>query len=129
MKAALLGDRKLQVFGDDYDTPDGTCICDHIHVDDLADAHLQSLDHLARGGESLEVNLGTGVGSSVLDVIEAVGRISGTPVPYAVVGRRPGDLVSTYAAPSSRSRRSGWTAEHDLDTIVRTAYEWHRRTL
>ncbi len=129
MKAALLGDRKLQVFGDDYDTPDGTCIRDYIHVDDLADAHVKSLDHLARGGESLEVNLGTGVGSSVLDVIEAVGRISGSTVPYEVVGRRPGDPVSTYAAPEFAQQAIGWTAEHDLDTIVRTAYEWHRRTL
>ncbi len=77
----------------------------------------------------MEVNLGTGVGSSVFDVIEAVGRISGSPVPYEVVGRRAGDPVSTYAAPEFAQQAIGWTAEHDLDTIVRTAYEWHRRTL
>ena len=99
MKAALLGDRKLQVFGDDYDTPDGTCIRDYIHVDDLADAHIKALDYLADGGATTEVNLGTGVGSSVLDVINATNEITGLRVPYDVVDRRPGDPVTTYADP------------------------------
>jgi UDP-glucose 4-epimerase len=100
MKAALLVDYKLQVLGDDYDTPDSTCIRDYIHVDDLAGARLESLDHLVRGG-ALEFNHGTGIGSSVLEVIEAVEHISGTHVPHEVVGRRPSDPVSTYAAPES----------------------------
>ena len=126
MKAILLGDRKLKVFGDDYDTHDGTCIRDYIHVDDLADAHVKALDYLANGGESLEVNVGTGVGSSVLDVIRAVEKVSGESVPYDIVARRPGDPVSTFAAPEFAQRALGWTAEHDLDTIVKTAYAWHR---
>jgi UDP-glucose 4-epimerase len=126
MKALLLGDRTLKVFGDDYNTPDGTCIRDYIHVNDLADAHVKALDYLAGGGESLAVNVGTGVGSSVLDVIKAVEKVSGESVPYEVVDRRPGDPVSTFAAPEFAQQTLGWTAQHDLDTIVKTAYAWHR---
>ena len=126
MKAVLLGGRKLKVFGDDYDTHDGTCIRDYIHVDDLADAHVKALDHLANGGESLAVNVGTGVGSSVFDVIKSVERVAGESVPYEVVDRRPGDPVSTFAAPEFARQALGWTARHDLDTIVQTAYAWHR---
>ena len=125
IKAVLLGDRRLQVFGDDYATPDGTCIRDYIHVDDLADAHVKALDHLAHGGESIEVNLGTGVGSSVLDVIEAVASAAGSPVPYDIVARRAGDPVSTYADPAFAEATLGWRAEHRLDSIVKSAYDWH----
>ena len=129
MKAALLGDRKLSVFGDDYDTPDGTCIRDYIHVDDLADAHVKALDYLAGGGETVEVNLGTGVGSSVLDVINTTAEISGLAVPYEIVDRRAGDPVATYADPTFAEATLGWRAQHGLDEIVRTAYEWHRSQL
>ena len=129
MKALLLGDRRLQVFGDDYDTPDGTCIRDYIHVDDLADAHLKALDHLATGGSSVAVNLGTGVGSSVLDVIEATARVSGRPVPYDVVARRPGDPVSTFADPTFAEQTLGWRAQYGLDEIIETAFAWHRSQL
>ena len=126
MKAVLLGDRKVKVFGDDYDTPDGTCIRDYIHVDDLADAHVKALAYLAEGGKSLEVNVGTGVGSSVLDVINAVEKVSGKSVPYEMVERRVGDPVSTFAAPELAMQTLGWSAKYDLDTIVRSAYAWHR---
>ena len=127
MKAVLLGDRKLSVFGDDYDTPDGTCIRDYIHVDDLADAHLKSLDYLGAGGDHrVEINLGTGTGSSVLEVIEATERITGRPVPHEIVERRPGDPVSTYADPSFAEATLGWSAQFGLDEIVQTAYDWHR---
>lgn len=126
MKAVLLGDLKLKVFGDDYDTPDGTCIRDYIHVDDLADAHVKALAYLAEGGRSLEVNVGTGVGSSVLDVINAVEKVSGKSVPYEMVERRVGDPVSTFAAPELAMQTLGWNAKHDLDTIVQSAYAWHR---
>lgn len=126
MKAVLMGDRKLMIFGDDYETPDGTCIRDYIHVNDLADAHLRALEYLANGGQSLEVNLGTGVGSSVFDVIREVEKVSGVSVPYEIVDRRPGDPVSTFAAPEFAQRSLGWTAQHDLETIIRTAYNWHR---
>jgi UDP-glucose 4-epimerase len=126
MKAVLLGDRRLQVFGDDYDTPDGTCIRDYIHVDDLAGAHLSALDLLGSGGESTAVNVGTGVGSSVLQVIEATERVSGQPVPYDVVGRRAGDPVATFADPTFAEATLRWRAQYGLDEIVETAYAWHR---
>jgi len=129
MKALLLGDRRLQVFGNDYDTPDGTCIRDYIHVDDLADAHVKALDHLAAGGESTAVNLGTGTGSSVLDVIRATEAVAGSPVPHDVVARRPGDPVSTFAEPSHAETTLGWKARYGLDEIIRTAYDWHRSQL
>jgi UDP-glucose 4-epimerase len=126
MKAVLLDDRRLQVFGVDYDTPDGTCIRDYIHVDDLADAHLKALEYLAGSGSTAEVNLGTGVGSSVFDVIRATERVSGRPVPHDVVDRRPGDPVTTFADPARAREVLGWTATRGLDEIVRTAYDWHR---
>ena len=129
MKAVLLDDRRLQVFGADYDTPDGTCIRDYIHVDDLADAHVKSLDHLATGGDTVAVNLGTGTGSSVLEVIEATARIADADVPYDVVGRRAGDPVSTFANPAFAEKTLGWRAEYGLDEIVQTAYDWHRNQL
>ena len=129
MKAVLLDGHELAVFGDDYDTPDGTCVRDYIHVDDLADAHLKALDYLTTDGDSVEVNLGTGVGSSVLDVIRAVERVSGASVPHKIVERRPGDPVSTYADPEFAERTLGWSAQHDLDTIVETAFDWHRSQL
>jgi UDP-glucose-4-epimerase GalE len=126
MKALLLGDRRLQVFGDDYDTPDGTCIRDYIHVDDLADAHLRALDHLAGGGSTTAVNVGTGVGSSVLEVIRATERVSGRAVPYDIVDRRAGDPVATFADPTFAETTLGWRARYGLDEIVETAYAWHR---
>ncbi len=129
IKAVLLGDRRLQVFGNDYDTPDGTCIRDYIHVDDLADAHVKALDYLAGGGHSTEVNLGTGVGSSVLEVIDAVAKAADSPVPYDIVGRRAGDPVSTYADPTYAASILGWRAKHDLDATVKSAYHWHLKQL
>ncbi len=125
MKAVLLGDRKLSVFGDDYDTADGTCIRDYIHVDDLADAHVKALDYLADGGPTVEVNVGTGIGSSVLDVITATATASGQSVPYEIVGRRAGDPVATFADPRFAEATLGWRARYGLDEIVRTAYAWH----
>ena len=129
MKAALLDGHRLGVFGDDYDTPDGTCIRDYIHVEDLADAHVKSLAYLAGGGETVQVNIGTGTGSSVYDVIRATEALTGTSVPHDVVGRRAGDPVSTFAAPEFAHDVLGWRARHGLDAIVRTAYEWHHSQL
>ena len=126
MKAILLDDHRLSVFGDDYDTPDGTCIRDYIYVVDLADAHVRALDYLERGGTTVEVNVGTGVGSSVLDVIRTTERISGRAVPYDIVDRRPGDPVSTYADPHIASEALGWSARHGLDDIIESAWNWHR---
>jgi UDP-glucose 4-epimerase len=126
MKSMLLGEVRLQVFGDDYDTPDGTCIRDYIHVDDLADAHLKALDHLSAGGATTAVNVGTGRGSSVMDVIRATERITGRDVPYDVVARRPGDPVATFADPSFAEATLGWRSRYGLDEIIDTAYAWHR---
>jgi len=129
MKAVLLGDRRLQVYGNDYATPDGTCIRDYIHVDDLADAHVESLGYLAAGGDTVAINIGTGTGSSVLDVIQAASRVAGADVPYDIVGRRAGDPVSTFADPTFAEQTLGWRAKYGLDEIVQTAYDWHRSQL
>jgi len=127
MKGVLLEDHRLQVFGVDYDTPDGTCIRDYIHVEDLADAHLKALQYLADGGPTVQVNLGTGIGSSVFDVIHATERVSGREVPHDVVGRRPGDPTATFADPTRARELLGWSAERGLDEIVQTAFDWHLR--
>ena len=129
MKAVLLDGHRLQVFGADYDTPDGTCIRDYIHVDDLADAHVKALDHLAAGGATGSVNLGTGVGSSVFDVIRATEAAAGRAVPHDVVARRAGDPVSTFADPTRAREVLGWTAQLGLDDIVRSAFAWHSSQL
>ncbi len=129
MKAILLDDYRMKVFGDDYATPDGTCIRDYIHVEDLADAHVKALTYLGNGGRSTAVNVGTGTGSSVYDVIAATERIAGTTVRRDVVGRRSGDPVSTYADPTHALATLGWRAEHDLDAIVTTAFAWHQSQL
>ena len=125
MKAALGHGPPLQVFGADYPTPDGTCIRDYIHVDDLADAHVRALDYLAGGGETVSLNVGTGVGSSVLEVINTAERIADRPVPHEIVARRPGDPVATYADPARIAATLGWYSTRTLDDIIRTAWAWH----
>ena len=129
MKALLLGDRELSVFGDDYDTPDGTCIRDYIHVADLAEAHVRALDLLGREGGTHAINVGTGVGSSVLDVLETAARVAGERVPHRMAPRRAGDPVSTFADPTHAEATLGWTARYGLDEIIETAYAWHRSQL
>jgi UDP-glucose-4-epimerase GalE len=125
MKTTLGLRGPVQIFGTDYPTPDGTCIRDYIHVDDLADAHVKALDYLAGGGPTTSLNVGTGVGSSVLDVIRTTERISGRAVPYEAVERRAGDPVSTFADPSRVASVLGWRATRDLDDIIATAWRWH----
>jgi UDP-glucose 4-epimerase len=126
MRALLLPDQApLQVYGTDYPTPDGTCIRDYIHVDDLADAHVKAIEYLAGGGDTIEVNVGTGVGSSVLEVLGAIEAVAGRPVPHELAPRRAGDPVSTYADPSCAAEVLGWRAEHRLTEVVETAYRWH----
>lgn len=129
MKAVLLKDRTLKVFGDDYGTPDGTCIRDYIHVNDLADAHVKALDYLGNRGDTVAVNLGTGVGSSVLDVLNATADAAGEQVPHEMAPRRAGDPVSTYADPTFAEATLGWKAEHGLTEIVESAYAWHKSQL
>jgi UDP-glucose-4-epimerase len=112
----------LAIFGDDYDTADGTCIRDYIHVADLARAHLLALRHLLDGGENLAVNLGTGRGISVLEILHSIRRITGRAVPIRIESRRAGDPPVLYADPSLARSRLGFSAEHsDIDTIIRTA--------
>jgi UDP-glucose 4-epimerase/UDP-arabinose 4-epimerase len=113
------------VFGDDYPTPDGTCIRDYIHVDDLAAAHVAAIDHLDRGGATTAVNVGTGVGSSVLEVLQAIERVAGEPVPHDIVGRRAGDPVATFSDPARSRSLLGWEPRYGLDEIVESAYRWH----
>jgi UDP-glucose 4-epimerase len=125
MKATLGHSPALRVYGIDYPTPDGTCIRDYIHVDDLADAHVRALDYLANGGATIALNVGTGVGTSVLEVIKATERISGRRVPHEIVARRPGDPVATYADPTQIAATLGWSATKSLDDIISTAWAWH----
>ena len=118
---------ELAIFGSDYDTPDGTCLRDYTHVDDLSRAHIQVLDHLDEDGSCLFYNLGTGTGNSVREVIESVARVTGKNVPAREAGRRPGDPPILYADPSKVQRELGWELRYpELDAIVETAWRWHR---
>ncbi len=121
---AMLGRRaELSVFGTDYDTPDGTCIRDYIHVTDLAHAHLAALARLDHG--SVTYNLGTSTGHSVLEVIRSVERVSGRPVPHRFAPRRPGDPARLVASPTRIMHDTGWAPRHAaLDDIVATALRW-----
>ena len=117
----------LPVFGDDYDTPDGTCIRDFIHVLDLARAHVMALDHLNRGGDSLAVNIGTGKGSSIRDILSTIARVTGRQVPVEMHPRRPGDPPSLYADTTLARQIFGFVPHYsDLDTVVRTALPFFR---
>ena len=127
---AILGRRPpLQVFGTDYPTPDGTAIRDYIHVEDLADAHVRALDHLVGGGASVALNVGTGVGSSVQQVIDAAERITGRTVPREYTARRAGDPVSLYSDNALVTATLGWQAQQGLDEIIASAWQWHSTSL
>jgi len=115
---------KLMVFGGDYPTPDGTGVRDYIHVCDLADGHLAALDYLGSEGKGMTVNLGTGRGYSVLEVVKAYEAASGRPVPYEIVARRPGDIASCYADPALAHQLMGWRAQHDLDRMCADSWRW-----
>ncbi|TJX78530.1 MAG: UDP-glucose 4-epimerase GalE [Mesorhizobium sp.] len=113
---------EIEVFGTDYETPDGTCVRDYIHVSDLARAHLKALQHLEGGGQSLAVNLGTGRGVSIREIVQAVSRVTSRPVPAVFRARRPGDPAELYADPSKARAHLGFVPElSDIDTVVRTA--------
>ncbi len=117
----------LQVFGDDYDTPDGSCVRDYIHVNDIAGAHMLAMDHLARGGTSQVMNLGNGAGFSVLQVIDTARRVTGKRIDYQVMPRRPGDPPVLVASSTKAQTILGWRPEFGtLDSIVETAWAWHR---
>ncbi|MFM9915235.1 MAG: UDP-glucose 4-epimerase GalE [Rhizobacter sp.] len=116
---------RLQVFGDDYDTPDGTGVRDYIHVTDLAEGHVAALRHLLDSeGGSITVNLGTGHGCSVLGLVRAFEKASGRPIPYDIVARRPGDVASCYADATRAREYLGWLATRDIDTMCVDTWRW-----
>ena len=118
----------LTVFGEDYPTPDGTCLRDYIHVSDLAEAHVLALGKLQESGRSDVFNLGTGKGASVLELIAAVERVTGRKVPYSVGPRREGDPPALVSNGDRARSELGWTPRlSDLDTIVGTAWAWHQK--
>ena len=117
---------RLQVFGNDYDTPDGTGVRDYIHVVDLADGHVAALRHLIDGRPSITVNLGTGRGYSVLELVKAFERASGRPIPYDIVARRPGDIDACYADPTLARKTLGWQAVRDIDAMCADSWRWQR---
>jgi UDP-glucose 4-epimerase len=116
--------KELSVFGSDYPTHDGTGVRDYIHVVDLASGHLAALKTLDRQGSTLTVNLGTGQGYSVLDMVQAFEKASDRHVPYCIAERRPGDIASCYADPALAYELMGWRAERDLETMCRDAWRW-----
>ena len=115
---------RLSVFGDDYDTPDGTGVRDYIHVMDLAEGHVAALRYLIDRQQGITANLGTGRGHSVLELVRAFEKASGRPVPYQIAPRRPGDIDASYADPSLAHERLGWRATRDLDAMCADAWRW-----
>jgi UDP-glucose 4-epimerase len=125
---AALGKRAgFSIFGTDYDTRDGTCVRDFIHVADLADAHGRAVEYLIGGGESVALNLGTGTGTTVQELLSTVRHFAGRPFPINREGRRAGDAPVLVADNAKAKAVLGWTPRHDLDSIVRTAWNWHSR--
>ncbi|MDR0689636.1 MAG: UDP-glucose 4-epimerase GalE [Spirochaetaceae bacterium] len=129
MEAAAGKRPEIQVFGNDYDTPDGTGVRDYVHVNDLARGHGAALEYITRNDRSLIVNLGSETGLSVMEIIEAARRISGKPIPVRIVGRRPGDPAKLTASSKLAHEVLDWTARHsDLDTLIRSTWEAYRRS-
>jgi UDP-glucose 4-epimerase len=124
MEAAAGMRKGIQIFGNDYDTPDGTCIRDYIHVSDLASGHAAALDYIGRNDRSVTVNLGSETGTSVLEILEAARRISGRPIPTAITDRRPGDPARLTASAGLALELLGWKAKYsDVDRIIKTSWE------
>lgn len=122
---AAFGRDTFAIYGDDYDTPDGTCLRDYIHVTDLASAHVLALEALRAGRPSATYNLGNGRPISVRDIVDAVARVTGRPVPASMAGRRPGDPGILFASSDTIRRELGWQPQYErIDTIVETAARW-----
>ena len=128
LRAAAGKGPELKVFGGDYPTPDGTCIRDYIHVNDLASAHVKALEHLAAGKNTFAANLGTGTGASVNEVIAAVEKVTGKPVARKIVPRRPGDPPVLVANPAKAQALLEWRASRGLLDVVTTAWNWMQRS-
>jgi UDP-glucose 4-epimerase len=125
MRASLGKSGPVTVYGTDYPTQDGTAVRDYTHVLDLADAHQRSLVYLRDGGSSEILNLGTGLGTSVRQIVDATARLSGRAVPHVLADRRPGDPPAVWADPSKAHSVLGWTATRTLDDIISSAWRWH----
>jgi UDP-glucose-4-epimerase GalE len=125
---SALGRRTVEVYGEDYPTPDGTCVRDYIHVSDLTEAHVRALDYLMKGGMSIALNLGTGEGHSVRQVIDVVKQVTSRKVPHRVAPRRAGDPAVLVADPSFAGKVLAWHPQHSrLESIVGSAWKWHSR--
>lgn len=118
---------ELQVFGSDYETKDGTCVRDYIHVVDLARAHILALEEITNNRKFEIYNIGTGVGYSVLDVIEMFEKVAGQQIPYNIIGRRPGDVAKTFADPSKANAEMGWRAEKGLKEMCVDSWNWQTK--
>jgi UDP-glucose-4-epimerase GalE len=125
MRALIDKSFKLKIFGNDYPTADGTCIRDYIHVEDLAVAHVKALEYLENGGASTVCNIGTGQGTSVLQLIEMTSKVAKQTVPYEIAARRAGDPVNVYADVTMARKILGWQSTRDLQSIIESAYKWH----
>ena len=117
----------LSVFGNDYDTPDGTGVRDYIHVVDLARGHVKAIEYMATHRGENVFNLGTGHGYSVLDMVRAFERVTGITIPYEITARRPGDLATVYSSPDKSAELLGWRAEYGLDDMCRDAWAWQSK--
>lgn len=126
LKNALDNSRPFFIFGDDYDTEDGTCIRDYIHIIDLADAHLRAIDYIVDQKKSLILNLGTGNGYSVLEIIRKVEEITGRNLNYKISGRREGDPAILVADNKNANKVLGWQPKFDLTAIISSAWTWHK---
>lgn len=116
--------KSLSVFGNDYNTPDGTGVRDYIHVEDLADGHLKALDKLSGNPGLVTYNLGTGNGYSVLELVNAFAKASGREIPYQISERRPGDIAACYADPSKAKAELGWVAQFDVNAMCEDSWRW-----
>lgn len=116
--------QKLSVFGNDYDTPDGTGVRDYIHVVDLATGHVRAVEYALSHTGNQAINLGTGTGYSVLDLVNAFEKANGVKVPYVIAERRPGDIAVCYSDPSKAERLLGWKATHDIQDMCRDSWRW-----
>ncbi|MBB3355848.1 UDP-glucose 4-epimerase GalE [Rhizobium lentis] len=126
---AALGRRQgFKVFGSDYETRDGTCVRDYIHVLDLADAHVRAVEYLLKGGDSVALNLGTGTGTTVRELLGAIEDVSNRPFPVEYIGRREGDSHTLVANNDKARDVLGWVPQYDLSEIIRSAWNWHAKS-
>ena len=119
--------QQLSVFGNDYDTHDGTGVRDYIHVVDLANGHVKALEKLNQKPGLLTYNLGTGTGYSVLDLVKAFEKASNVQIPYKIVDRRPGDIAMCYADPTKAKEELGWVAKYDVNKMCRDSWNWQSK--